>query len=525
MENLTIRKIIDKISSGEIRIPSFQRGFVWDSDAVAFFIDSLYKGYPVGAILLWRTREQLVNERDLGHFSLPDPTKDYPIDYVLDGQQRLTSIFSVFQTELTPKDDPNWKDIYYVIGSNRTPQDNQFLPLAASEVDLEKHFPINTLFDSVKYRKATEALNDETKEEIDKLQETFKEVTIPNQLMETDDKSIVAIVFERINRAGIPLNAFQLLTAWSWSADFDLQDKLDDLSEELSDCGFNGLPEDQDLLMKCFTGYILGSTSPGDLMELTGEQVRGNYEAIKNGLKSAVDFLQHELKLYSLFYVPYPAMIVSLVKFFGTERVAGALYTDKQRKQLIRWFWRSCFSRRYSSGVNSAHQADIASMARLKEDENANISAFKCEISTDFFINNFFNTNTVNTKTFIAMLASNTPKSFISGANVDLSSTLKLAGSKEFHHIFPDKYLQRLGREKKDIYSLANFCFLNNADNQKIKDKAPSEYVSLLNAEAIPDVLRAAICPEETFSMEYDQFRMIRAEMLLKYANGLISVD
>ena len=56
MEGLTIRKIIEKFSNGEIRIPSFQRGFVWDSEAIAFFIDSLFKGYPVGAILLWRTR-------------------------------------------------------------------------------------------------------------------------------------------------------------------------------------------------------------------------------------------------------------------------------------------------------------------------------------------------------------------------------------------------------------------------------------------------------------------------------------
>ena len=58
------------------------------------------------------------------------------------------------------------------------------------------------------------------------------------------------------------------------------------------------------------------------------------------------------------------------------------------------------------------------------------------------------------------MLASKAPQSFISGAKVDLSATLKQASSKEFHHIFPDKYLQRSGKEKKDIYPLANFCFL-----------------------------------------------------------------
>lgn len=522
MEGLSIRKIIDKITSGEIRIPSFQRGFVWEEDDVAFFMDSLFKGYPIGAVLLWRTKERLLNERNLGHFSLPNPTKDYPVDYVLDGQQRLTSIFSVFQTELVPKEDSNWKDIYYKIGTGKNSQELQFIPLPREEVDLKKYFPIKTLFDSVEYRRATENLEDKEKAEIDKLQETFKEISIPVQLMETDDKSIVAIVFERINRAGVPLESFQLLTAWSWSTDFDLQEKLDELSGELSGCGFDGLAENQDLLMRCFTGYILGSTSPSALMELSGEEIRDNFNKIKNGLKSAIDFLQKELHLYSLSYIPYPAMIVSLVKFFGTDKQGGRLYTDQQRRQLIKWFWKSCFSRRYSSGVNNAHQIDLNAMEKLRLNENTDISPFKCDISESFFTDNQFNINSVNTKTFIALLASKTPRSFISGAKVDLATTLKLSSSKEFHHIFPDKYLQRQGRERREIYQLTNFCFLNNADNQKIKDKAPSEYVKYMNSDSVLDILDAAICPENTFELSYDEFVDRRKKMLLNYAKSLM---
>ena len=464
----------------------------------------------------------MLNERNLGHFSLPEPTKDYPVDYVLDGQQRLTSIFSVFQTELTPKDDSNWKDIYYLIGNSKNSQELQFMPLVKEEVDLKKHFPIKTLFDSVEYRRATEILGDEEKAEIDKLQEIFKEITIPVQRMETDDKSIVAIVFERINRAGVPLESFQLLTAWSWSTDFDLQEKLDELSGELSGCGFDGLAEDQDLLMKCFTGYILGNTSPSAMMELSGEEIRDNFAKIKNGLKSTIDFLQKELHLYSLSYIPYPSMMVSLVKFFGTDKVGGQLYSDKQRKQLIKWFWKSCFSRRYSSGVNNAHQTDINAMKKLRENEDIDISTFKCDISESFFTDNQFYINSVNTKTFIALLASRSPRSFISGAKVDLAATLKLSSSKEFHHIFPDKYLQRMGREKREIYQLANFCFLNNADNQKIKDKSPAEYVKYLNPESISEILDAAICPENTFTLSYDEFINERKKMLTNYARSLI---
>ena len=522
MDGLTIRKIIDKITSGEIRIPSFQRGFVWEENDVAFFMDSLFKGFPIGAVLLWRTKERLFNERDLGHFTLPEPVKDYPVDYVLDGQQRLTSIFSVFQTELKPKEDANWKDIYYKIGDNTNEQESKFIPLEQENVDKNRYFPIKTLFDSVLYRKATECLNDEQKKEVDKLQEKFKEIIIPMQLMETDDKSIVAIVFERINRAGVPLASFQLLTAWSWSTDFDLQEKLDELSDELSGCGFEGLPEDQNLLMKCFTGYILGDTSPSAVMKLTGEKIRDNFEKIKNGLKSTIDFLQKELSIYSLAYLPYPAMIVPLVKFFATDKKNGTLYTDKQRNQLIRWFWRNCFARRYSSGVNDAHKIDISFMQKLKNDENIDISQFNCEIDSNFFTKNSFNINSVNTKTFIALLASRNPISFISGAKVDLSRTLKISSSKEFHHIFPDKYLQKLGKERKEIYQLANFCFLNNTDNQKIKDKSPKNYLSLLNKNRLTDILKAALCPDDLCDLEYHEFIDKRKEILVEYAKTLI---
>ena len=119
-------------------------------------------------------------------------------------------------------------------------------------------------------------------------------------------------------------------------------------------------------------------------------------------------------------------------------------------------------------------------------------------------------------------MASKTPRSFISGAKVDLSVTLKLSNAKEFHHIFPDKYLQSMGKERRERYQLANFCFLNNADNQKIKDKAPAEYAKYLNPESISDILCAAICPENTFSLSYDEFIDKRKKMLTDYAKSLI---
>ncbi len=155
---LTIRKILEQVQNGTIRIPAFQRGFVWDAERVAYLMDSIYKGYPFGALILWRTKEKLSHERQLGPFELPEVEPEYPIDYVLDGQQRLTSIFGVFQTDLTPVEDASWTEIYFDMSAEADLQESQFICPAPGEIDINRHFPIGTFFDVTAYRKATEHL-------------------------------------------------------------------------------------------------------------------------------------------------------------------------------------------------------------------------------------------------------------------------------------------------------------------------------------------------------------------------------
>ena len=99
-------------------------------------MDSIYKGYPFGSLLFWRTREKLKFDRDLGPFTLPEPNEDYPVDYVLDGQQRVTSIFGVFQTTKMPQNaDVDWIDIYYDLSADPGVQESQFVALRDGEVD------------------------------------------------------------------------------------------------------------------------------------------------------------------------------------------------------------------------------------------------------------------------------------------------------------------------------------------------------------------------------------------------------
>jgi uncharacterized protein with ParB-like and HNH nuclease domain len=300
METITIREIVDQVLRGQIRIPAFQRGFVWEPDRVAYLMDSIYKRYPFGSLLFWRTKEKLKVERDLGPFKLPEPKADYPIDYVLDGQQRVTAIFGVFQTDLKMVNSISWENIYFDLQADTNAQDPQFVALSNDEVNPQRHFPLNTIFDTTAYRKATRDFNDAIAKRIDDMQAVFKETQIPRQLSSTDEKATVAIIFERVNRQGVPLDTLQLLSAWTWSDDFQLHEQFTELSEQLGPFGFAEVGEDTNLLLRCCAAVLAKDAAPNSLMALNGQTVRENFTRILNGVKGAVDYLRTNFNVFSL---------------------------------------------------------------------------------------------------------------------------------------------------------------------------------------------------------------------------------
>jgi hypothetical protein len=133
----------------------------------------------------------------------------------------------------------------------------------------------------------------------------------------TDDRSKVAIVFERVNRLGVELDVFQLLTAWTWSEDFDLQQRFTELTEALDPHGFGEVAVDTNLLLRCCSAIVAGDASPTAFINLKGSDVRDRFEAIENGIKGAIDFLRKNLNVEALSNLPYPAALVPLAVFFA----------------------------------------------------------------------------------------------------------------------------------------------------------------------------------------------------------------
>lgn len=522
MEHQSIREILDAVYRGQIRIPAFQRGFVWESDRVAFLIDSIYKGYPFGSLLFWRTNEPLNTERQLGPFKLPEPNADFPIDYVLDGQQRITSIFGVFQTELQRQnnEDDKWKDIYFDLSVEGDVQESQFVALSNNEVNESIHFPLNCLFDTTEYRKRTRKMDDKLADTIDKMQAIFKEAKIPIQSFRTDEKEKVAIIFERINRQGVPLDTLQLLSAWTWSEEFQLQSQFEDLIEELESYGFTELANDISLLLRCTAAVLTNSCNPESLVELNGSIVRNRFSEVVNGIKGALDFLKAELNIHSISYLPYQYILVPLTVFFSVAGDKEHSYSDQQRQNLVKWFWRASFGKRYSHGTMRNLSADIDEIIKLKNNEDNSLGGFNTQISDNLFKEEKFLINSVLTKAFILLLAKNKPLNLINGTPIDLAEKLRICNRKEFHHLMPKAYLKTDNTSKFSENSLANFCFISRADNRNLGGVKPSEYRVKITGDE-NKILSSHLCPNALFDDNFENFINLRGDKLVQEAKRL----
>ncbi|WP_159574014.1 DUF262 domain-containing protein [Curtobacterium sp. 18060] len=524
LKSISIRKLLEQVGEGQVRIPAFQREFVWDADHISHFIDSIYKGYPFGSLLFWSTQQKLESDRHIGPYELPTPGEKASTTYVLDGQQRVTSLFMTFQTDFTRPESDAYPDIYFDLSAEPSAQQPQFLALHGSDVDSSAHFPLRTLFDSTAYRKATNEFDEEQLQILDDLHSRFKEAMLPVQEIETEDRGTVAIVFERINHQGVELSPIELLAAWTWRDDFDLRQKFVDLEEELELFSFGDAVVGGDLVLRSCAAILSGDPTVDSLMRAEGEVIRDAYTKVVNGIKGAVDFLNSQLNVHTVKTLPYPLMLVPLATFFAKEDGVLPRYTEAQLSQLKKWFWRSCFSERYSGQTSRAAKADVAEMASLRDGAVSEIANFGVAVGANFFLETSFRMGSARTATFVNMLASEGPYSFISGNKIDLRSVLQAYNKSEFHHIFPKAYLEELGVDGREINNLANFAFLSRDDNNKIRRKAPSDYRSLMPAigtTAASNIMDGGFLAESDFASEYESFRATRAARLAERATEL----
>lgn len=225
--------IIAEIESGQIKIPQFQRDFVWDIQKSAQLMDSIVKGYPIGTFIFWRTKERLRSVRNLGNIILPEPVEGEYVNFVLDGQQRMTSLFASLKGAKIQRD-ANKADDYSAIYLDLTAsKDDQIVTLDVTDKEPGSYIKLADLLYGgltllAEYPSQYLRLLEEYKRRIEAY--SYSIVLIKDAPID-----VATEIFTRINVGGKPLSVFEIMIAKTFDVEknFDLSEKYKELVEEL----------------------------------------------------------------------------------------------------------------------------------------------------------------------------------------------------------------------------------------------------------------------------------------------------
>lgn len=540
-----IRKIVDDIKDGHIKIPDFQRPFVWDGEQVIELLDSVYKDYPIGSILLWKTKEKQLNPlRNIGGIVLPKPEEDYPINYVLDGQQRLSSLFAVLhhgadevdrEIEKVGVDDYEKFNIYFDLEENNFKHESDLPNLKGPlfNQDESRFFKMSNLRRPDKYRKKAREIPQKYVHEADDLINKFENYEIPIVTVKGREESEVGTIFERINNTGTDLDTLDLMIALTWSKDFNLREEIDNTLHKLSDKGFGDIRSK--IILQCISAIHNNHISTDDIQRALKESSNIEYRVntLKDSLEKSIDFLRTQLNVYSLKFLPSSFQIIPLVYLFSKVDVLS----QYQREMTQKWFWRTSFTTRYRDSTNYRVESDISFFEDLSRKEEVSLEGYNTDvISEDFFANCKFHRSAAVTKAFVLMLSRENPRDLLEGHKVSTEDTFSESDfSGENHHVFPRGYLRHKEYKEKTINSLANVCLLSSSSNRAVSDSPPSDYLFDEDAplfddgqkqpEVGPDILKSNLLPTDISIYredDFDRFISERSTLLYNYFQKLI---
>jgi len=518
-----IDKIISRINSGDIRIPAFQRAYVWKQTQILDLLDSIVKNYPIGSILLWSTSEKLRHTRNIAGYKIPENAEEYPVNYVLDGQQRISSIYATFsdkteQDAVTANYNPNLDlfEIYYDFSKNQFIQKNEVSLGSNAVIYLRNFLNGSKLIDALK------TLDKQYHEAAQELYSKLINYELPVVTIKNRDKSEVGIIFERINNTGTKLSTLDLMTAWTWTDGFHLLESMNELQEELEEKNFGDLT--QNILLQAISGYILTDTTTKAITGLAGEQVRDNWGGFCESLKKSIDFLASELNCAHLDFLPAQQQIVSMVKFFGLPGTPDAT----QLKELKKWFWKVSFSNRYSTGqTTDKMNFDLERIIEIRNNNFIETSKIRYSVTKGEILATKFSKANPITRAFLLLMAQRHPLDLTKNTSIDLASSLSKYNRKQYHHIFPNAFLKGQGLTHDLIFTLANFCFLPADSNKKISRKSPSDYfVTLVPQEGFNEILSSNLMPLERdiyASNNYQMFLDQRVDLIISEIDRITS--
>lgn len=564
--NFNLKALIEFIDLGQLGLPDIQRPFVWKNVKVRDLFDSMYKGYPVGYLLFWENA-QAEKIRAIG----TGQKQTIPNLLIVDGQQRLTSLYAVFKSILIKRE--NYSEELIQIGFNpleekfdvadATVQKNkEYIPnisvLWSKDVDLFSL--VGDYLDNLKAsREVTVEQEQRIKKAITRLSNLQNYPFTALTLAASNNEEQVSDVFVRINSKGTPLNqADFILTLMSvfWDEGrhqiehFCHDSRVPSASGPSSFNYFIKPSPDQMLRVSIGLGfkrarlkYVYSILRGKDLdtEEFSNERRVQQFEILKESQANAMNIQYWQDFFKSIRQAGFRSskmissnnnLLFSYI-FYLMGRTQFGVEEFLLRKTIARWFFMVNISSRYTSSPETALEADLAKFREVKEAGSfVEILDRICEenLTNDFWnikLPNDLATSSASSPSLYAYHAAlnliDAHALFSKGKVADLLDPNANAhrSAIERHHLFPKGYLKTLGiMETRDTNQIANYALVEWGDNAAISDMCPEEYLpkylDRFSEIEIKQMYYWHAMPSQWESMNYSDFLTERRKMIAR---------
>lgn len=554
-----LSKLLDDIEAGDIALPDLQRPFVWKPVQIRDLFDSLYRGFPVGFILLWQIRSPEAT-RTIGN----QVKKREPDFLVIDGQQRLTSLYAVMKNTEVIND--QFKKFKPKVSFNPlTEEFETYNPAIAKDVywidDISEFFIQDSSFSYInqflqEIKSSKELSPEDEKKIVNSLERLASLKSYPFSVLELSsslDVEMVSEVFTRVNSKGKELNQSDFVMTILAVYAPEVRRRIEAFAKKAKEVPEDGgeaspyntvLHPDTDHLIRvvvadAFTRgrlkYAHALLKGRDLKthkesEVSRHQsVQKFQESVENALHLTVwhDFIK-TLKNIGLVS---PSLISSKLSIYFTY----ALYLHGRRLKLSNvelekfvgaWLFASILTRRYVGSPESIFERDVQLIHEATTKE-VFIETYQKMVS-NLLTSDFW---TIQLPNELESQSSRNPGhlAYLMVLNMQdakaLCSETRLRdvfGGDEIyhkalldrHHLFPANYLKKQGLKQREINQVANMCYLEYQLNIEISDQSPSAYFPALSERCSEVELRLHAIPERFWEMEYKEFLERRRKLM-----------
>ncbi|MBP8000884.1 MAG: DUF262 domain-containing protein [Chloroflexi bacterium] len=531
-----IRSYLEDLLHKKYQIPTFQREVVWERDSVKKLWDSIYRFYPIGSVLIWKTNLKLQNHRSIGGHVIADNNVQDSFQYILDGQQRTTSLltslyggqiegqegfdptlyFDLTVEDVDEIDDQTFRN-RFLFWDDIDDRDGRFLRnvqrmnrfregLIVKLLDVLKNF-------GVVEKKLVEGQYGDYDDPIRKRLRDIRDVLDNYRLSFIELKGIevseVCQIFERINQAGKPLDIFDIVVAKTFRlatgtrSGFYLRELIGDFRQKTPG-NFSSI---DDLTYLQIVSMIINQEMPDSgilnvtpiyLNRLRTDHIETIWPGAKKAIQKMFDFFDNHLHLKGPKLIPNRYFYLTIANHFYNNPRPDYDF-------LKQYFWFISFHNE-DLLTNTTHmRQQVIQLAQAKTPGSAQLERFL--IDKDRLRTASYSTRGRLSTAILALLANQEPRDWENTDRHVLGDLYyALTDKPNLHHVFPVGYMENNpGSNKIDVNSLMNIAYITQITNLKIRARNPLAYLRDYDSPEFEAVLKNHLIPPDVLGWARDE--------------------